>query len=122
MKFSTGLPTSNANINSMYAIIRLKRWARNPTFLSADLTICLIAENQIELNQGIVQNPGVSCIEIPLPDGDDRLEYAFSGVEEIAAPVRITSEFRPSADMLETSAAGAMVSAKSRIKAIFFLS
>lgn len=57
------------------SLVILKRWARNPAFLSADLTICLIAENQIELNQGIVQNPGVSSIEIPLPTGDDRLQF-----------------------------------------------
>ncbi|HYW65465.1 MAG TPA: AAA family ATPase [Candidatus Dormibacteraeota bacterium] len=57
------------------SLVILKRWARNPAFLSADLTICLIAENQIELNQGIVQNPGVSCIEIPLPNADDRLQF-----------------------------------------------
>jgi SpoVK/Ycf46/Vps4 family AAA+-type ATPase len=57
------------------SLVILKRWARNPAFLSADLTICLIAENEIELNQGIVQNPGVSSIEIPLPDGDERLQF-----------------------------------------------
>lgn len=57
------------------SLVILKRWARNPAFLSADLTICLIAENEIELNQGIVQNPGVSSIEIPLPDGNERLQF-----------------------------------------------
>ena len=31
---------------------------RIPPSSSADVTICLIAENLIELNQGIVQNPG----------------------------------------------------------------
>jgi AAA+ superfamily predicted ATPase len=68
------------------SLVILKRWARNPTFLSADLTICLIAENQIELNQGIVQNPGVSCIEIPLPDGDDRLEFIRSQLKSNGLP------------------------------------
>jgi AAA+ superfamily predicted ATPase len=57
------------------SLVILKRWARNPAFLSADLTICLIAENEIELNQGVVQNPGVSSIEIPLPDGEERLQF-----------------------------------------------
>ncbi len=68
------------------SLVILKRWARNPTFLSADLTICLIAENQIELNQGIVQNPGVSCIEIPLPDGDDRLEFIRAQLKSNGLP------------------------------------
>ena len=44
-------------------------------FLGADVTICLISENQIEFNQGIVQHPGVASIGIPLPDYDGRLEF-----------------------------------------------
>src|ERR1035441_2862896 len=57
------------------ALVILKRWAQNPAFLRADVTICLIAENQIELNQGIVQNPGVASVQIPLPDENERLEF-----------------------------------------------
>src|SRR5271156_246383 len=68
------------------SLVILKRWARNPAFLSADLTICLIAENQIELNQGIVQNPGVSCVEIPLPDGDERLQFIRAQLNANALP------------------------------------
>lgn len=60
------------------SLVILKRWARNPSFLKADLTICLIAENQVELNQGIVQNPGVSSIEVPLPDHAERLQFIRS--------------------------------------------
>ena len=68
------------------SMVILKRWARNPAFLSADLTICLIAENQIELNQGIVQNPGVSSIEIPLPTGDDRLQFIRGQLKSNSLP------------------------------------
>jgi SpoVK/Ycf46/Vps4 family AAA+-type ATPase len=57
------------------ALVILKRWAQNAAFLKADVTICLISENRIELNQGIVQNPGVAAIAIPLPDESDRLEF-----------------------------------------------
>ena len=57
------------------ALVILKRWAQNPAFLRADVTICLITENQIELNQGIVQNPGVASIQIPLPGEGERLEF-----------------------------------------------
>jgi AAA+ superfamily predicted ATPase len=60
------------------SLVILKRWARNPAFLKADLTICLIAENQVELNQGIVQNPGVSTVEISLPDNEERLQFIRS--------------------------------------------
>ncbi len=57
------------------SLVILKRWAQNIAFLRADVTICLIAENQIELNQGIVQSPGVASIQIPLPDEAERLLY-----------------------------------------------
>src|SRR5579862_2317224 len=57
------------------ALVILKRWSQNPAFLRADITICLIAENQIELNQGIVQSPGVASIQIPLPDETERLAF-----------------------------------------------
>jgi len=57
------------------SLVILKRWARNAAFLHADVTICLISENQIELNQGIVQHPGVASIAIPLPDYAERLDF-----------------------------------------------
>jgi AAA+ superfamily predicted ATPase len=66
---------SSMSAEDRNALVILKRWARNPAFLGADLTICLISENQVELNQGIVQNPGVSTIAIPLPDAEERLQF-----------------------------------------------
>jgi AAA+ superfamily predicted ATPase len=57
------------------ALVILKRWAQSTSFLRADVTICLIAENQIELNQGIVQSPGVATIQIPLPEEKERLAF-----------------------------------------------
>jgi len=76
------------------SLVILKRWARNPAFLKADLTICLIAENQVELNQGILQNPGVSAIEIPLPDNDERLQFIRSQLKvgELPAGSEVTDE------------------------------
>ncbi len=65
-----GMPAEDRN-----SLVILKRWARNPDFLNADVTIILISENQIELNQGIVQNPGVSSIAVPLPDEQERLDF-----------------------------------------------
>jgi len=68
------------------SLVILKRWARNPAFLKADLTICLIAENQVELNQGIVQNPGVSSVEISLPDYEERLQFIRSHLKASELP------------------------------------
>jgi AAA+ superfamily predicted ATPase len=66
----SGMPAEDRN-----ALVILKRWAHNAAFLRADVTICLIAENQIELNQGIVQHPGVAVITIPMPDDAERQEF-----------------------------------------------
>jgi AAA+ superfamily predicted ATPase len=57
------------------SLVIFKRWAQNPVFLQADVTFCLIAENLIELNLGLVQNPGVASIAIPLPVEAERLEF-----------------------------------------------
>src|SRR6476659_6360762 len=66
---------SSMSAEDRNSLVIFKRWARNPDFLNADVTICLISENQIELNQGIVQNPGVASIAIPLPDENERLDF-----------------------------------------------
>ncbi len=66
---------SSMSAEDRNSLVILKRWARNPDFLNADVTICLISENQIELNQGIVQNPGVASIAILLPDESERLDF-----------------------------------------------
>jgi AAA+ superfamily predicted ATPase len=57
------------------SLVILKRWAQNLVFRHADVTICLLSENLTELNQGIVQNPGVAALPIPLPDETERLEF-----------------------------------------------
>jgi len=54
------------------ALVILKRWAQNPLFLRQDVTICLISENLLEVNQSIVQHPGVASVPIPLPDTKER--------------------------------------------------
>ncbi len=71
------------------ALVILKRWAQNAAFLRADVTICLIAENQIELNQGIVQNPGVASIQIPLPDENERLDFIRAQLATVASAGRL---------------------------------
>ncbi len=67
---SSGMSAEDRN-----SLVILKRWAQNPVFLQADVTFCLIAENMVELNLGLVQNPGVASIEIPLPTEAERLEF-----------------------------------------------
>jgi AAA+ superfamily predicted ATPase len=77
------------------ALVLLKRWAQNATFLTADVTICLIAENLVELNQGIVQNPGVATIPVALPDERERLEFIQQRIA--ATPLPPGSDAEPAA-------------------------
>jgi AAA+ superfamily predicted ATPase len=68
------------------ALVILKRWAHNSAFLRSDVTICLIAENQVELNQGILQHPGVAPIHIALPEEDERQAFAADQVGATPLP------------------------------------
>ncbi|MGH9603792.1 MAG: hypothetical protein ACRD24_15540, partial [Terriglobales bacterium] len=68
------------------ALVILKRWAHNTAFLRSDVTICLIAENQVELNAGILQHPGVAPIHIPLPEEQDRQHFSQHHVAATPLP------------------------------------
>ena len=69
---------SNLSAEDRNSVVILKRWAQNPAFLQADVTVCLVTENLVELHQGLVQSPGVASIRIPLPDEAERLDYIRS--------------------------------------------
>jgi AAA+ superfamily predicted ATPase len=84
----SGMPAEDRN-----ALVILKRWAQNPALRRADVTICLVAENQSELNQGIVANPGVASVAVPLPDEQERLE--FIRAQLVQAPLPPGSEVAP---------------------------
>jgi len=58
-----------------YSLVTLVKWAQDPQFLSADFSICLIAENLAELNPRIGRNPYCAAIELPLPGEKERLDY-----------------------------------------------
>ena len=85
---TSGMPAEDRN-----SLVILKRWAQSPTFLQADITFCLIAENRIELNLGLVQNPGVASIEIPLPSEAERLD--FIRAQLAAKPLPAGSDVTP---------------------------
>jgi AAA+ superfamily predicted ATPase len=71
-------------------LVILKRWAQDQSLLRADVTVCLITESLSALNAGLVQNPGVSTIEIPLPDETERTE--FNRWQMAATPLPAGSE------------------------------
>ena len=94
---SSGMPAEDRN-----ALVILKRWAQSPVFSQADITFCLIAENLIELNLGLVQNPGVTTIHLDLPDEQERLE--FLRVQVMGRPLPAGSDV--TAESLSTLTAG----------------
>ena len=77
---------SSMSAEDRNSLVILKRWARNAAFLAADVTICLISENQIELNQGIVRHPGVASIAIPLPGYGERLDFIAAQLKSRELP------------------------------------
>lgn len=58
-----------------YALVTLVKWAHDPQFLSADLSICLIVENLAELSPRLSRNPYAAAIEITLPDEEERRSF-----------------------------------------------
>jgi AAA+ superfamily predicted ATPase len=84
------------------ALVWLKKWAHDPTFLKSDLTICLIAENLAEINQSVVQSPYTAEIHIRIPNETERLEFIRYAIE--GKPFADYSEVSP--ELLAKSTAG----------------
>src|SRR6266850_506550 len=58
-----------------YALVTLMKWAQDAQFITADFSVCLIAENLAELNPRLSRHPYCAQIEIPLPNEKERLDY-----------------------------------------------
>lgn len=67
-------------------LVILKRWAQSTAFQRADVTICLITESLATLNLGLVQNPAVASVRIPLPDEEARLDFVRWQLERTPLP------------------------------------
>ncbi len=64
-----------------FALVTLIKWANDPTFLSADLSICLIVENVAELAPRLARNPYAASIAIDLPDEAERRAFVKARLE-----------------------------------------
>ena len=78
--------TGGMSADDRNAIVILQRWAHSPHFLRADVTIVLVTESLVELNQDLVQHPGVASIAVPLPDRDERAAFAARQLAESPLP------------------------------------
>lgn len=73
-------PVNQLSFDEQAILVTLLRWASNPRFLEADLTICLLAENLAEVNNLVVKSPYVGKITVELPNEAERqtfLEHCF---------------------------------------------
>lgn len=66
---------SHLSLSQQSTLVTLLRWARDPVFLDANLTVILIAENPAQLNKTLVESPYIGRVEIKLPGHDERLTY-----------------------------------------------
>lgn len=64
-----------------FSLVTLVKWASDPQFLQADLSICLIVENLAELAPRLARHPYAAAIEIPLPDEEERQDFVKAKLE-----------------------------------------
>lgn len=64
-----------------FSLVTLVKWASDPQFLQADLSICLIVENLAELAPRLSRHPYAAAIEIPLPDEEERRDFVQAKLE-----------------------------------------
>ncbi|MBI3181007.1 MAG: ATP-binding protein [Myxococcales bacterium] len=66
---------SHLSAEDRFVLATLVKWAHDPQFLSADMSVVLVVENLAEISSKLSRNPYVANIEIPLPEEAERLEY-----------------------------------------------
>ena len=66
---------SHMSLAQQSTLVTLLRWAKDPVFLNANLTIVLVAENLAQLNKTLVESPYIGRVEIKLPSERERLNY-----------------------------------------------
>jgi hypothetical protein len=69
-----GDPT-HQSMSQQATLVTLLRWAKDPVFLNANLTIILVAENLAQLNKTLVESPYIGRVSITLPSERERLNY-----------------------------------------------
>lgn len=73
--------TSYSSVEDRTVLVYLQKWAQTRMFLDSDVTITLLSENIVNLNQQFVSNPYTFEIEIPYPIEEDRLHYIQNFVQ-----------------------------------------
>jgi SpoVK/Ycf46/Vps4 family AAA+-type ATPase len=66
---------SHMSSDEQATLVTLLRWANEPVFVNADLTVILICENLAELSPALVKSPYIGKVEVKLPDEGERREF-----------------------------------------------
>lgn len=69
--------TDTASLASRHGarLVRFIEWSQNPYVKRVNIAFCLIADKLFDLNERLVQNPHVACIEIPMPGREQRQRF-----------------------------------------------
>jgi SpoVK/Ycf46/Vps4 family AAA+-type ATPase len=58
-----------------FLLVTLLRWAADPQFLAADVSIVLVSESLADISSRLVKNPYVAAVELSLPDEEERRRF-----------------------------------------------
>lgn len=67
--------TDNSRPEEKMVLIFLQKWAREETFLNADMMVVALTENLNEIDDQYVRNPYTHDVSLPYPDEENRLQF-----------------------------------------------
>lgn len=73
---------SHLSPSQQSTLVTLLRWAKDPVFLEANLTVVLVTENLAQLNQSLVESPYIGRVEVKLPELEERRNYIAHSFEQ----------------------------------------
>ncbi len=76
------------NYDESSILVTFLRWAKDPLFRYADVTVCLVCENLSDLHPSLVRNPYVKPVKIPLPDEEQRRMFVEESLGGATGPGR----------------------------------
>ncbi len=76
---------SHMSSDEQATLVTLLRWANDPVFVKADLTVVLVCENLAELSPALVKSPFLGKVEVKLPEEAERREFLEHRFQEMPA-------------------------------------
>ena len=67
--------TASLSAEDRFILVTLLRWAADPQFLAADVSIVLVSESLADMSARLAKNPYVTTLELPLPDEAGRRQF-----------------------------------------------